>query len=387
MSVVAIIPARAGSKGVPGKNLERVGGMTLVQRAVVACRDSATIDEVIVSSDGPEILDAASSSGAVALSRPDDLASDVATSESAVLHALDAADGGRHGPPEIVVFVQCTSPFIDPSDLDEAVRAVRSGEYDVVFSAVESERFLWMRSEDGASGINHDMSARARRQDREPEYAETGAFYVMNAEGFRAHGHRFFGRVEPHTVPPGHAFEIDTRFDLDLVRQLAPLVDPLRGAIPRLDDIDALVMDFDGVHTDNTATVDETGRESVRVNRSDGLGLAMLRRHELHVLILSTERNPVVQRRAEKLGLECISGQRDKRESLVTWAVGAGLERDRILYVGNDENDRGCLEWVGWPVVVADAHDAVRHLARCTTVRPGGAGAVREVVDWLMAER
>lgn len=385
MSVVAIIPARAGSKGVPGKNLERVGGMTLVERAVVACRRSATVDEVIVSSDGPEILDAASSSGAVALSRPEDLASDVASSESAVLHALDAPESSRQGPPEIVVFVQCTSPFIDPSDLDGAVRAVRSGECDVAFSAVESHRFLWRMSGDGASGINHDMATRARRQDRGTEYAETGAFYVMNAAGLRDSGHRFFGRVRPHAVPEGHAFEIDTRFDLDLVRQLAPLVDPLRRAVPSLADIDALVMDFDGVHTDNTATVDETGHESVRVNRSDGLGLAMLRQRELEILILSTERNPVVQRRAEKLGLACTSGQSDKLQALVAWADGARIQRDRILYIGNDENDRGCLEWVGWPVVVADAHDAVRDLARCTTERPGGAGAVREVVDWLIA--
>src|SRR3712207_4115311 len=121
--VVAVIPARGGSKGVPGKNLRRVAGRSLVQRAVDACVAAASIDATYVSTDNAGIAQAALQAGGKVIERPAELSGDTASSESAVLHALDqlAADGAD---PEIVVFVQCTSPFIAPTDLDRAVGMV-----------------------------------------------------------------------------------------------------------------------------------------------------------------------------------------------------------------------------------------------------------------------
>jgi len=148
-----------------------------------------------------------------------------------------------------------------------------------------------------------------------------------------------------------------------------------------------VVFDFDGVFTDNTVYVSEDGTETVRCWRGDGLGLQALQRLGVGVLILSTEVNPVVSVRGRKLKVECVQGCDDKRTRLESIVRERGLTLDQVAYVGNDINDLGCLEAVGVPVVVFDAHPSVLAAARLRTVRPGGHGAVREVCDLLVAAR
>ncbi len=226
--VVAIIPARGGSVGVPRKNLQRVGGETLVARAVRSARESAGIHRVFVSTDDLEIADEARRAGAFTIDRPPGLATATASSESALLHALGSLDRA----PRIVVMLQATSPFIDASDLDAAIGRVANGEADVVFSAVATPVFLWRPASAGAAGwegVNHDAAVRPRRQDLPPQVAETGAFYVMRAEGFRAAEHRFFGRVEPQLVDERFAVDVDTEVELDIARALASVHEGFRA--------------------------------------------------------------------------------------------------------------------------------------------------------------
>jgi len=242
--VVAIIPARGGSKGVPAKNLQEVGGISLVARAVAAAWRASRIDRVIVSTDDEAIAAAARAAGAEVMARPERLATDTASSESALLHVLehlaeltapagsDLAVAPAAAPPAVdtVVFIQATSPFIDPAALDDAIARVRSGAVDVVFSAVRTHAFLWENSPTGAIGVNHDPTFRPRRQDREQQFRETGAFYVMDAAGFRSARFRFFGRVEFALVDDVHGLEIDTAHDLLSARALFPLAESA-GAI------------------------------------------------------------------------------------------------------------------------------------------------------------
>ncbi|WP_426325244.1 cytidylyltransferase domain-containing protein [Microbacterium sp. E-13] len=384
--VVAVIPARGGSKGVPRKNLQRVGGVPLVARAVDAARRCAAVDRVVVTTDDPDIAAVAAEWGAEVVERPTALAGDEASSESALLHALDelqarAVDVG------ILVFLQATSPFIDVDALTAAVQLVRSRRRDSVFSGVETYGFLWEKGLGGAAEpVDHDIDVRPRRQDREPHYLETGGFYVLRAAGFRAAQHRFFGSVGIAEVSPRTALEIDTADELELARRLAPLID-LRHerdvAIPA----DAVVTDFDGVHTDDTVHVDENGVESATVSRSDGMGVALLRAAGIPVLILSTETNPVVAARARKLGVEARQGVADKAAALREWADERGIALARIAYLGNDVNDLGCLGLVGWPVAVSGAHPLVLSAARVVLDRAGGDGAVRDLADRVLAGR
>jgi YrbI family 3-deoxy-D-manno-octulosonate 8-phosphate phosphatase len=393
----AIIPARGGSRGLPGKNVARVGGVPLIARAVRAALGAQRIGQVVVTTDDDAIAEAARSAGAEVVMRPAELAGSEASSESALLHAIgvlsDAGDGEPRpaGDRAITVFLQATSPFIDPADLDAAIARVESRDRDVVFGAAPTHMFLWREVGGRAVGVNHEMSHRPRRQDREPEYVETGAFYVFRTDGFVRARHRFFGRVGIQPVHPDHAIEIDDAADLARVRALAPHVDRrLAGpGDPRhpLIDVDALVTDFDGVHTDDTAAVDELGRESVRISRADGAGIARLRDAGIPVLILSAEANPVVARRAEKLGVDCLHGVSAKGVALAEWAAARGIRLDRIAYLGNDRGDVPALELVGWPVVVPDAAPDALAEARHVLRRPGGHGAVREIADLILAAR
>ena len=375
---VAVIPARGGSKGVPGKNLAQVGGVPLVARAVAAAL-AAGIADVRVSTDDARIAAAARAAGAGVIDRPSALAGDTASSEVALLHALDllAAEGVR---PTALAFLQATSPFIEPVPLARAVRRVLADEADSVLSAFETFAFLW--SADGA-GVNHDASFRPRRQDREPHLQETGAFYVLRTAGFREARFRFFGRVAIERVAPERAVEIDDAHELELARVLAPMLDPAPESLP----VDVLVTDFDGVHTDDGAILREDGTESVRVSRGDGMGVERLRDAGIPMLILSKERNGVVGARAAKLRVPVLQAVDDKAAALGAWLAEHGIDPARCAYVGNDVNDLAPMALVGWPVAVADAHPAVQRAARVVLRNRGGHGAVREAAELVLASR
>jgi YrbI family 3-deoxy-D-manno-octulosonate 8-phosphate phosphatase len=383
VSVVAIIPANGRSKDIPGKYLKRVGGVSLVARAVQSAKRASSIDRVVVSTDDDAIAAEAMNAGAEVVRRqPEPGSESSATSESAILHALDAL--GRA--PRIIVLIEATSPFINPLDLDSAVGRVRDGQCDVAFAGVETHAFLWTSTKDGVVGVNHDASTplRGRLPDRDErhdaaQYRETGAFYAMRAAGFRRARFRFFGRAEVAIVDRTRALEIDEPGDLVVARSLAPLFER-----PEAIDIDALVTDFDGVHTDDRVSIGGDGMERITASRADGIGVDMLRKAGYPLLILSRETNRVVTARGRKLGVEVRQGVEVKAVVLAAWAKTRRIALSRIAYVGNDINDVGCMELVGWPIAVADAHPEVLAVARVVLTQHGGHGAIREVAERIL---
>ncbi|MGA5794847.1 cytidylyltransferase domain-containing protein [Streptomyces cellulosae] len=496
--VLAVIPARGGSKGVPAKNLAPVGGVPLVARAVRECRAARHVTDVVVSTDDAAIAETARQAGAEVVLRPADLAGDTATSEAAVLHALDAHEALHGARVDVVLLVQCTSPFLTREDVDGVAAAVAHGDADTAVTVAPFHGFVWRettataaavaatelaetatglagtgvgtvgtaaglagtgvgaadsaagtvrtavgiagpaartagagdgtgtrtagggagtagtaartaeraagtaengarttgggapaagrsaRTARGGHGVNHDKAVRPRRQDRPQDFLETGAAYAMDAAGLREHRHRFFGRTELVRTDPARVLEVDDPHDLARARALAPLLDAGRAGLPTADDIDAVVLDFDGTQTDDRVLIDADGREFVSVHRGDGLGVAALRRSGLKLLILSTEQNPVVAARARKLKIPVLHGVDRKDLALKQWCEEQGIAPERVLYVGNDVNDLPCFALVGWPVAVASAHDAVRGAARAVTTLPGGDGAVREIAGWIL---
>ncbi|MEV0693772.1 N-acylneuraminate cytidylyltransferase [Streptomyces sp. NPDC050388] len=398
--VLAVIPARGGSKGVPAKNLAPVGGVPLVTRAVRECRAARHVTDVVVSTDDQAIAAAARQAGAEIVLRPAAIAGDLATSEAAVLHAMDAHEALHGAPVDVVLLVQCTSPFLVREDVDGVAGAVAEQGADTAVTVAPFHGFVWRDATDstdattadtqpdgagGGFGVNHDKSFRPRRQDRPQDLLETGAAYAMDAAGFREHKHRFFGRTELVRTDPARVLEIDDPHDLARARALAPLFDAGRpDALPTAEDIDAVVLDFDGTQTDDRVLIDADGREFVAVHRGDGLGIGALRRSGLKMLILSTEQNPVVAARARKLKLPVLHGIDRKDLALKQWCEEQGIAPERVLYVGNDVNDLPCFALVGWPVAVASAHDVVRGAARAVTTLPGGDGAIREIASWIL---
>jgi YrbI family 3-deoxy-D-manno-octulosonate 8-phosphate phosphatase len=394
-TVLAVIPARGGSKGVPGKNLAPVGGVPLVARAVRACTEARRVTSVVVSTDDPAIAEVARAAGAEVVLRPQAIAGDTASSEAAVLHAMDAHAAMSGTAADVVLLVQCTSPFLTGEEIDGVVAAVTDGGADTAHTVAPFHGFVWRDGTDGTDvsggatgaaggvGVNHDKSTRPRRQDRPQDLLETGAAYAMRADGFRAAGHRFFGRTALVRTDPARVLEIDEPADLERARALAPLLDPY-AATPTAGDVDAVVLDFDGTQTDDRVLIDQDGHEAVTVHRGDGLGIAALRRAGLPVLILSTETNPVVAARARKLQVPVLHGIDRKDLALKQWCEENGIAPERVLYAGNDVNDLPCFGLVGWPVAVAGAHDVVRAAARAVTTAHGGHGAIREIAAWLL---
>jgi N-acylneuraminate cytidylyltransferase len=233
-------------------------------------------------------------------------------------------------------------------------------------------------------GINHDKSYRPLRQERPPQYLETGAVYVMRVEGFLKARHRFFGKTALYEMPAERRLEIDDPVDFEVAEVLIRGQDS-RQKIERLPDtIAALMLDFDGVFTDDKVYVSQDGGEVVRCSRSDGMGIGMLKKAGLPIWVLSTEVNPVVKARTGKLGIPCIQGLKDKGEALRQLLEEQGLDPAQIVYVGNDVNDLPCMELVGCAVAVADAHPAVLAQADLVLENIGGNGAIRELCDLIL---
>lgn len=221
--VLAVIPARGGSKGVPGKNLAEVGGVPLVTRAVTACLAAPTVTDVVVSTDSPAIAAAARAAGAGVVTRPAAISGDTASSEAALLHALGSFEELHSLTVDVVLLVQCTSPFLTSGDVEAVAAAVATGAADSALTAAPFHGFLWRDRDGEGTGVNHDKAVRPRRQDRPQDLLETGAAYAMDATGFRAARHRFFGRTLPVATDPARVLEIDDPHDLERARLLAPL--------------------------------------------------------------------------------------------------------------------------------------------------------------------
>ncbi len=386
MKAVAIIPARGGSKGIPRKNLRRLAGKPLIAYAIEQAQLAVSVERVVVSTDDPEIGMVAKVYNADVVWRPPEISGDDAPSEAALLHALEhleKIDGYR---PDLLVFLQCTAPLTLAEDIDGAIRVLMDEGADTVLAVTPFYRFLWRKDETGnAVGINHDKSRRLRRQEMEPQYLETGAIYVMRVPGFKKAKHRFFGKTALYVMPLERCWEIDEPVDLLIAEVL--LREQQRKQKLRIlpHPVVAVVLDFDGVITDNRVIVLEDGREGVLANRSDGWGIAQLKRKGIPLLVLSSEENPVVQARCRKLGVECIHGVRDKLQVLKKWVHSRGWDPAHVIYVGNDVNDVPCLQWVGCGVAVQDAHPEAKQAASLILEKPGGRGAVRELADLILA--
>lgn len=217
MKIIAIIPARGGSKGVPRKNILPLGGKPLIAHSIAAAKESRYISEVVVSTDSEEIADISKEWGASVVMRPAELATDTSSSESALLHVLHRRiDEGMPGV-DVVVFLQCTSPFTTSEDIDGVVAKIVDDGADSALAVAPFHYFLWKNSPTGGVvGVNHQKDFRLMRQQREPEYIETGSVYAMRAEMFLERKHRFFGKTDVYVVDPEHVLEIDDPHDFKL---------------------------------------------------------------------------------------------------------------------------------------------------------------------------
>jgi N-acylneuraminate cytidylyltransferase len=209
MKTVALILARGGSKGIPNKNLQLLGGLPLIEYTINAAKYS-NVDEVWVSTDSVYIKTICKSLGANVIDRPDNLAKDTSPSEEALLHFAENEEF------DTLVFIQPTSPLLRPAHINSGIDMMK--EYDSVFSAYKEH---WLpRWNLDVSPSNFNNNERPRRQDREDVYVENGAFYITTKKNLLDFQVRVSGKIGVYEMTFQDSFQVDTWEDLKLLEKL-----------------------------------------------------------------------------------------------------------------------------------------------------------------------
>lgn len=397
--VLALIPARGGSKSIPRKNIRLFAGHPLIAYSIAAGLQARRVGRVIVSTDDAEIAEIARKYGAeTPFLRPAEYAQDNTPDLPVFVHALEWLAQEQNYRPDIVVQLRPTSPVRPPDCVDRAVELLLTHpEADSVRGVVPSSQNphkMWRIDASGrmipllpVEGIPEPYNA--PRQMLPPTYWQTGHVDAIRVETILRKGSMSGEVIFPLLIDPRYTVDIDTPTDWARAEWLVSqgsleMVTP--GARPRAwpERVDLLVLDFDGVITDNRVWVDETGREAVAANRSDGLALKRLRQAGVQAVVLSTEANPVVAARCRKLGIPYTQGLEDKTAALRRLLEQRGIDPAHAIYLGNDVNDIPCFPLVGYAVVVADARLEARRQADMILTSRGGHGAVAELCDLII---
>ncbi len=402
--ILAVVQARGGSKGLPRKNLRLLGGHPLVAYSIASGLAARSVTRVIMSTDDEEIAQVALQYGAeVPFLRPPELARDDTLDFPLFEHAIRWLAESENYHPDVIVQLRPTTPLRPRGLIDEAVRILESdAAADCVRGVTIPKQTPYKMWRDGDDGCLLPLMDTAfaepfnmPRQQLPMAYWQTGHVDAIRTTTITKKGSLTGTRVRPVMVDGNYCVDIDTLVDFDLaeraMRQKHLDIDVPQGAGARTlrawpKQIDLLVFDFDGVFTDNRVLVLEDGREAAWCNRGDGMGLSLLRDTGLPMFVLSTEENPIVLARCRKLQLECRHGLADKRAALIELARERNVDLSRVVYVGNDVNDVGCMEAAGFAVAVADAHGEALARADLVLSRPGGQGAVRELCDLLLQQ-
>lgn len=402
MQILALIPARGGSKSIPRKNIRPLSGYPLIAYSIAAALQSKHVSRTIVSTDDEEIARIAQHYGAEApFLRPGEYALDNTTDYPVFTHALSWLQENEGYQPDIVIQLRPTSPIRPPDCVDQAVQILLDHpEADSVRGVVPSGQNpykMWRVNEQGRMTALLDLPGtrepyNSPRQDLPQTYWQTGHIDAIRLSAILGKNSLSGDTIYPLFLDPRYAIDIDTLRDWQRAEWIIsqgdlPMVHPGPGKRPLPKQVDLLVMDFDGVMTDDRVWVDQDGRELVASNRRDGMGISALHNAGIPMIVISTEVNPVVAARCHKLDLPVIQGITDKATALQRLLRERQLDPAHVIYLGNDVNDVPCFPIVGCAVVVADAHPEVISHADIVLTNPGGRGAVRELCDRILNNR
>ena len=399
--VLAVIPARGGSKGLLRKNIRDFAGFPLIAYSIAAGTEAELVTRTIVSTDDEEIAAVARQLGAeVPFLRPAELAQDNTTDLPVFQQALKWLAEHEQYIPEVVVQLRPTSPIRPRGLVDDAVRLLlahpKADSVRGVVIAGQNPHKMWridaaggpMRPLLTVEGIAEPYNS--PRQALPPVYWQTGHVDAIRPQTILEKESMSGAVILPIAIEPRFTVDIDSLFDLQRAEWLVyhaglDMVDPGKRR-RRLPEITALlVFDFDGVISDNRVWTDENGHEQVASNRSDSLGISMLKAQKgIEMLILSREQNPVVTARANKIRLAVMQAVNDKASTLKNLLDEKQIDPNQVIFMGNDVNDLPCLPLVGCFVAPADAHPEVLRRADLLMKNRGGHGAVRELCDILL---
>lgn len=398
--VLAIIPARGGSKGIPHKNIRLFAGHPLIAYSIMAARQAETVTRVIVSTDDPQIADAAREYGAeVPFMRPDELSQDSTLDLPVFQHALAWLIANEVYAPEVVVQLRPTSPVRPVGLVDEAVRLLLTNpEADSVRGVVpagQNPHKMWridsksgqLRNLLDVPGVPEPYNA--PRQALPPVFWQTGHIDAIRPSTILEKESMSGDVILPVKIDARYTVDIDGPSDWQRAEWLVwygglEMVNPGSKRRPLPQVVKLVVFDFDGVMTDNRVWVDAEGHEFIAAYRSDSVGLHFLRDAGIDSVVLSTETDRAVEARCRKIGIGVMQGVKDKAARLMNYLAERSIDPAQVVYVGNDVNDLPCFPLVGCAVAVADAMPDALHAADLVLTNKGGFGAVREICERIV---
>ena len=402
LEVLAIIPARGGSKGLPRKNVRSLAGHPLIAYSIAAGLQSGRVTRTIVSTDDEEIAAVARQYGAeVPFLRPAEYAQDNTLDLPVFQQALTWLAEHEGYYPDVVVQLRPTSPIRPPTLVDDAVRMLldHPGADSVrgLVPAGQNPHKMWrvdpvtkqMRNLLDVPGVPEPYNA--PRQVLPPIYWQTGHIDAIRPDVIQKQNSMSGAILLALMIESRYTVDIDGPLDLQKAEWLIfntglAMIHPghARRSLPK--EVSLIVFDFDGVMTDNRVWVDQEGREMVAANRSDSLGLELLRAETpVELFVISKETNPVVTARCRKLRIQVLQAVDDKPTALRKLIADKGIDPAAVIYMGNDVNDLPCFPLVGCAVVPVDARPQVIAQADVILRERAGHGAVRELCDLLLA--
>ena len=401
--ILALIPARGGSKGIPRKNIRSFAGYPLIAWSIAAGLQAHTVNRVIVSTDNDEIAAIAREYGAeTPFMRPRELAQDHTNDLPVFEHALKWLEDIESYKPDIVIQLRPTSPIRPKDCVDSAIKILlENPEADCVRGVVpagQNPHKMWHFNGYGKAmkplleveGIREPYNA--PRQVLPSIYWQTGHIDAIRTATIKRKHSLTGSMVYPLVLDPNYTVDIDTLADWAkyeaLVYSGLEMVTPdKRPRHPMPQKIELIICDFDGVLTDNRVWTDQDGNESIAAYRSDSLRINELRAMGMEIMIISSEPNTVVATRAKKMGVESIHGVGIQEKGRVMREVlkQKNIKSENVIYIGNDLNDLPCFEIAGWSVAVADAYPEVIRAADHVLAKAGGQGALRELCDLILS--
>ncbi|MBN2980615.1 N-acylneuraminate cytidylyltransferase [Cohnella algarum] len=380
--IVAYIPVRGGSKGIPNKNIKLFCGMPLVYWVVKAAVECEIIGKVFVATENEQIEQVVKSfvlPKVSVISRSEESATDTASTEYGMLEFAEQYDFDK------IVLIQATSPLLESEDLTQAIQKYYESKVDSLVSVVRQKRFLWKQEDNLAIPVNYNPSNRPLRQQWDGFLVENGAFYMTTKDRLLKSKCRISGEITAYEMHEETYFEIDDLADWIIAEQLKLK----RGKLQSLSHIKLLISDVDGVLTDAGMYYSSDGQELKKFNTRDGKGIELIRAAGIHVMLLTSENIELVKRRGEKLKADYIfMGITDKKMFLEHFFKNhPEYSFNSTAYIGDDINDLECIQLSSFSAAPSDSHEEVRKYAKYICKTEGGKGCVREVCDLLIKER
>lgn len=379
MKKIAIIPLRAGSKGIPGKNKKKLLGRPLFSWTLSEAIFS-NLDEIYIFTDDKDIIEYVNKNytwteKVKIMERSEESATDTASTEFGMLELAKNLDYDF----DILCLLQATSPLTTKEDINECLNEIEKENYDSALTVVNTMRFIW--DEDGKS-INYNYNLRPRRQDFKGLLVENGAVYTTTKEQFKNSGVRIGGNIAIVKMPEDTLTEIDEKEDWIIMEKLIEnRLSKFKKGNPG---IKLLVLDVDGVFTEGKVSTGYESEISKEFSLIDGMGLEIIRNEGIEVIVMTSEDSEIVKTRMNKLKLETYLGIKDKYSFLEKVRQEKGINRNEIAYVGDDINDLANICSVKWGIVPNNGVLENKLKADLVLSSKGGEGAIREAVNFIL---